>query len=85
MASKSDSDAAKGKVDENDDGLDYVIQEIGEFGRFQIINYILIFIPIALSTTWLLSFIFTAATLEYRYKIHIHLTLHGNTNLVQTD
>lgn len=49
--------------------LDKALGEIGEFGKYQRNNFLLLFIPILLVTSYKLSFIFTASQLEYRYKI----------------
>ena len=46
--------------------LDEVLDEVGHFGRFQAINYVLVGIPILLSSVYALSYIFTAGELEYR-------------------
>lgn len=46
--------------------LDAVISDVGEFGQRQIVHFILLCVPIALSTTLLLNFLFTSATLDYR-------------------
>ncbi|XP_055705285.1 organic cation transporter protein-like [Phlebotomus papatasi] len=49
--------------------LDLLIQQIGPFGKFQLINYLLICIPIALTAMYTLTFVFTAGDLEYRCRI----------------
>ena len=49
-----------------DSDIDIVLSEIGGFGRFQLRNYILIAIPIALSASYVLSYIFTTHALDYR-------------------
>lgn len=56
---------ADGKAKPDSD-LDFVLSEIGEFGPYQIWNYILIAIPIALSATYVVGYIFTATALDYR-------------------
>lgn len=50
----------------NEPDLDSLISEIGEFGWKQIFHFILLVLPITLSSTLLLNFFFTAATLDYR-------------------
>lgn len=50
----------------NDFDLDRILVELGQFGKFQIINYILLCIPVALSAIYALSYVFTAGDLEYR-------------------
>lgn len=54
------------RSDAQEPDLDAVIEEVGEFGKYQIGNFLLICIPVALSSTLLLNFFFTAATLDYR-------------------
>uniref|UniRef100_A0A1B0DMI4 Major facilitator superfamily (MFS) profile domain-containing protein n=1 Tax=Phlebotomus papatasi TaxID=29031 RepID=A0A1B0DMI4_PHLPP len=49
--------------------LDLLIQQIGPFGKFQLINYLLICIPIAYTAMYTLTFVFTAGDLEYRCRI----------------
>ncbi|KAJ9596866.1 hypothetical protein L9F63_012122 [Diploptera punctata] len=46
--------------------LDEVLDKVGHFGKFQVINYTLIGITILLSSVYSLSYIFTAGDLEYR-------------------
>lgn len=46
--------------------LDNVIREIGQFGKFQLINYILISIPLGLTAVYALTYVFTASDLNYR-------------------
>lgn len=49
-----------------DKDLDSVLEELGEFGKFQIINYIFISIPIFLFAGFSLSYVFAAGQLNYR-------------------
>lgn len=46
--------------------LDRILVELGQFGKFQIINYMLLCIPVALSAIYGLGYVFTAQDLEYR-------------------
>ena len=46
--------------------LDDILDEVGQFGKFQAINYILIGFPILLSAAFSLTYVFTAGDLEYR-------------------
>ena len=46
--------------------LDDILDEVGHFGKFQAINYILIEFPILLSAAFSLTYVFTAGDLEYR-------------------
>lgn len=49
--------------------LDNVISEIGNFGKFQFINYVLISIPLGFTAAYTLSYVFTASDLSYRCAI----------------
>ncbi|XP_069682785.1 organic cation transporter protein-like isoform X3 [Periplaneta americana] len=49
--------------------LDKILDEVGHFGRFQAINYLLVGFPILLSAMFALSYIFTAGDLDYRCRI----------------
>lgn len=49
--------------------LDLLIQQIGPFGKFQLLNYLLICIPVTLTAMYSLVFVFTAGDLEYRCRI----------------
>lgn len=50
----------------SDFNFDVILKELGEFGKYQKINYVLMCIPIALSAMYGLSYVFTASDLEYR-------------------
>lgn len=50
----------------NDTELDEILEELGEFGKFQIINYVFISIPILFFAGFTLSYIFAAGQLNYR-------------------
>lgn len=47
--------------------FDVVLREIGEFGRYQIINGILTCLVIAISTCALFNFVFSAAIPDHRF------------------
>lgn len=49
------------------DEVDVILSDIGEFRRFQIVNFILLAIPIALGGAHSVSYIFTATPLDYRF------------------
>lgn len=49
--------------------LDAIIKEIGQFGKYQLMNYILISIPIFFIGICSLSYIFTTEDLNYRCLI----------------
>lgn len=51
---------------EDDVDLDGVLQEIGQFGQFQMKQYGLMVLPIIFNALFTLSYIFTAGNLEYR-------------------
>lgn len=46
--------------------LDSVLRELGQFGKFQLINYLFICLPILFSAIFTLSYVFTAGQVEYR-------------------
>jgi hypothetical protein len=46
--------------------LDEILDEVGHFGKFQAINYLLVGFAILLSAAFTLSYVFTAGDLEYR-------------------
>lgn len=46
--------------------VDYVLSELGNAGRFQLINFVLIGIAILLSSIVSLTFVFAAGELNYR-------------------
>lgn len=54
------------KKDESTVDVDVIFTEIGEFGKFQIVYFILICLPIALSIAFMYNFIFTSAGMDYR-------------------
>lgn len=56
------------KVQSQNFDLDVILGELGDFGRFQITNYVFICLPILLSAGFTLSFVFTAGQLDHRYE-----------------
>lgn len=46
--------------------LDGILVEIGELGKYQIINYIFFGVAVILTSSSYLSYIFTTSQLEYR-------------------
>ena len=54
------------KEDKKTDDLDFILSEIGEFGRFQKVNFALLAIPIVIAGVFGLTYVFTATPLEYR-------------------
>lgn len=63
----NDKFANEAIADDSDNDLDYVLSEIGECGMQQMWKYVLIFVPIALSAIYAISFIVTGSSLDYRY------------------
>lgn len=52
-----------------DSSLDTILSEVGEFGVFQVVTFLLICIPCALQPIYAVGYIFTANTLDYRCKV----------------
>jgi len=46
--------------------VDHVLLQLGQFGRFQILNYIALSFPIFFSASFTLTYVFTASDLDYR-------------------
>lgn len=53
--------------DKND--IDYILEDVGEFSKYQIGHFILMILPIVLSASYAVEFIVTGSTDEYRYDI----------------
>lgn len=49
--------------------FDLILEEIGEFGKFQLTNYLLICLPVFYGAANSLSYVFTARTPNYRFDI----------------
>lgn len=49
--------------------LDIVLNDVGEFGKYQIVQCILMILPIVLSATYAVEFIVTSSTDDYR-QVH---------------
>ena len=47
--------------------VEVIIQEIGEFGRFQLQNYILVCLPVFYAAANSLTYVFTSRSTKYRY------------------
>lgn len=54
--------------DEKDkkESLDYVLDEVGEFGTHQVFHFILLILPIVLSAAHSVEYIVTSATNDHR-------------------
>ena len=50
-----------------DNYLDVILVRIGEFGRYQIFNYILLCMPMIFNAFQSISYVFTASPVVYRY------------------
>lgn len=68
MISESSPKTSKKKSTDGDHDFDFdpVLREIGEFGRYQIIYYVMLCIPIAIYAGITLTYVFTAGNLNYR-------------------
>lgn len=54
-------------IDTNvDTNLDAIFREVGEFGRYHILIYLLICIPNIISSATFVNYMISATTLEYR-------------------
>lgn len=49
--------------------LDEILVRIGEFGRYQMFNYILLCIPMIFNAFQSISYVFTASPVVYRFVI----------------
>lgn len=49
--------------------LDYILTEIGQFGNYQIKNYLLLSIPMTFNAIFSLTYIFTAGSVTYRCNV----------------
>jgi len=49
-----------------DNSLDAILVRIGQFGRYQIINYVLLCIPMVFNAFFSISYVFTASTVVHR-------------------
>lgn len=52
--------------DDVNNNLEQIFSEVGEFGTFQIVSLILICLPSIFSASYVVNYIFTAKTLDYR-------------------
>lgn len=46
--------------------FDAVLEEVGQFGLYQVVTYFFICIPNLLSATYAVNYMFSANTLDYR-------------------
>lgn len=66
-SNRNDTRCGGGDSDKKADFLEVIFTNIGgTFGKYQIINFILICLPFALSGSFSLSYVFTALNIDYR-------------------
>lgn len=51
---------------DEDNSLDAILVRIGQFGRFQLINYALLCVPMVFNAFFSISYVFTASTVVHR-------------------
>lgn len=56
----------------NEIDLDGIMVEIGELGKYQILNYVFLCVAVILTSSSYLSYIFTAGQVDYRLLIFIY-------------
>ncbi|ALC44949.1 CG7458, partial [Drosophila busckii] len=67
---KAAGETAAGPADESEDNsLDAILVRIGQFGRFQIINYVLLCVPMVFNAFFSISYVFTASPVVHRCNI----------------
>lgn len=73
----------KMSVDTSDDSnLDNILTEVGGFGLFQIVAYILVCIPNILAATYEVNYMITANTLDYRWAEN-HIRFNSSVKCVK--
>lgn len=77
----TESDQKKSTEPVQADDLDYVLNEVGEFRKHQILHFVLIALPIILASTNAVEFIVTSSTPDYRYEKNA-LCTRGNCSRV---
>lgn len=50
----------------NDIDLDGILVEVGELGRYQLLNYVLLSVAVIMTSSSYLSYIFSAGQVNYR-------------------
>lgn len=63
-ATMDEKNGAKAPLDSFD--LDTIYKELGDFGRFQIKNYLLISVAVVFYSMYTINYIFTSGTVDYR-------------------
>ncbi|XP_023170597.2 organic cation transporter protein [Drosophila hydei] len=54
---------------DEDNSLDAILVRIGQFGRFQLINYALLCVPMVFNAFFSISYVFTASTVVHRCNV----------------
>lgn len=54
---------------DEDNSLDAILVRIGQFGRYQIINYVLLCVPMLFNAFFSISYVFTASTVVHRCTV----------------
>lgn len=57
--------------------FDQILEEIGEFGRYQKTNYLLICLPVMFAAANSLSYVFTTGTPAYRWAVMKNLPIYA--------
>ncbi|KAH8305656.1 hypothetical protein KR059_004779, partial [Drosophila kikkawai] len=68
----ADTEAAKETqtaAGDDDNSLDSILVRIGQFGRYQIINYVLLCVPMLFNAFFSISYVFTASTVVQRCNV----------------
>lgn len=63
--------------------LDAIIVEIGQFGHFQVFNYLLLCLPIICNAFYSISYVFTASDVPHRWVSEMVMVLYfyaGNSS-----
>lgn len=61
--------------------FDRVLSELGEFGRYQKTNYLLICLPVIFAAANAMSYIFTSGVPNYRYNIQFIIYIEPDAYL----
>lgn len=67
-----------------DSSFDVILNEVGQFGVYQVVTYLLICIPNILSATYAVNYMFSANTLDYRWvnKISTNEEIHSDSKSI---
>lgn len=67
----TDGDASAAAAADSEFGLDQVLVELGSTGRFQIMIFALLLVPVVLFSMYEMTYLFTTGRLDYRYVLNI--------------